>query len=83
MTASAKYLQIGVMKPKGVLWHILDRDARVTFLSQSFQWRTQGGEWGGGPDPPTFQKVGPRDSHKNAIKLVGGGGRADLSRSGL
>ena len=28
----------------------------------------------GGPDPPpTFQKVGPRDSHKNVIKLVGGG----------
>ena len=37
--------------------------------------------------PPTFQKVGPRDSHKNVIKLVGGGGdranRADLSRSDL
>ena len=28
---------------------------------------------GGGPDPPTFQKVGPRDSHKNVIKFVGGG----------
>ena len=28
----------------------------------------------GGPDPPTFQKVGPRDSHKNVIKLVVGGG---------
>ena len=41
---------------------------------------------GGGPDSPTFQKVGPRDSHKNVIKLVGGGGRADradLSRGGL
>ena len=38
----------------------------------------------GGSGPPTFQKVGPRDSHKNVIKLVGGGGgRADLSRSGL
>ena len=36
------------------------------------QWRTQGGEWGG-PDPPTFQKVGPQDSHKNVIKLVAGG----------
>ena len=31
------------------------------------------GEWGG-PDPPTFQKVGPRDSHKNVIRLMGGGG---------
>ena len=30
------------------------------------------GEWKG-PDPPTFQKVGPRDSHENVIKLVGGG----------
>ena len=28
----------------------------------------------GGSGPPTFQKVGPRDSHKNVIKLVGGGG---------
>ena len=37
----------------------------------------------GGPEPPHFQKVGPRDSHKNVIKLVGGGGRADLSRNGL
>ena len=37
----------------------------------------------GGPDPPTFQKVGHQDSHENVIKLVGGGGRADLSRSGL
>ena len=36
------------------------------------QWRTQGGEWGV-RTPPTFQKVGPRDSHKNIIKLVGGG----------
>ena len=27
----------------------------------------------GGPDPPTFQKVGPRDSHENVIKLVEGG----------
>ena len=36
------------------------------------QWRTQGGEWGG-PDPPTFQKVGHRDSQENVIKLVGGG----------
>ena len=27
----------------------------------------------GGPDPPTFQKVGHRDSHENVIKLVGGG----------
>ena len=27
----------------------------------------------GGSGPPTFQKVGPRDSHKNVIKLVGGG----------
>ena len=24
-----------------------------------------------GSGPPTFQKVGPRDSHKNVIKLVG------------
>ena len=23
---------------------------------------------GGGPDPPLFKKVGPRDSHKNVIK---------------
>ena len=37
----------------------------------------------GGPDPPTFQNVGLRDSHENVIKLVGGEGRADLSRSGL
>ena len=36
----------------------------------------------GGSGPPTFQKVGPRDSHENVIKLVGGG-RADLSKSGL
>ncbi len=30
----------------------------------------------GGPDPPTFQKDGPRDLYKNAIKCVpqGGGG---------
>ena len=28
----------------------------------------------GGSGPPTFQKVGPLDSHKNVIKLVGGGG---------
>ena len=27
----------------------------------------------GGSGPPTFQKVGPQDSHKNVIKLVGGG----------
>ena len=27
----------------------------------------------GGPDPPTSQKVDPQDSHKNVIKLVGGG----------
>ena len=27
----------------------------------------------GGSGPPTFQKVGPRDSHENVIKLVGGG----------
>ena len=27
----------------------------------------------GGSGPPTFQKCGPRDSHKNVIKLVGGG----------
>ena len=44
-------------------------------------------EGNGGPDPPTtFQKVGSRHSHKNLMKLVGGGGgrgRADLSRSGL
>ena len=34
---------------------------------------------------PTFQKVGPRDSHKNVTNLVGGdqADRADLSRSGL
>ena len=37
----------------------------------------------GGSGPPTFQKVGPQDSHENVIKLVGGGGRTDLSRSGL
>ena len=39
-----------------------------------FQWRTQKGgeEWG----VWTFQRVGPRDSHENVIKLVGeGGGR--------
>ena len=46
------------------------------------QWRTQG--WGGmgGSGPPTFKKVGHRDSHENVIKMVGGG-CADLSRSGL
>ncbi len=40
------------------------------------QWRTHGGEWGG-LDPPTFEKDGPRDFPKNAIKSVhqGGGGR--------
>ena len=27
----------------------------------------------GGPHPPTFQKVGPQNSHKNVIKLVRGG----------
>ena len=39
----------------------------------------------GGSGPPTFQKVGPRDSHKNVIKLVEGGGGSGryLSRSGL
>ena len=37
----------------------------------------------GGMGVRTFQKVGPQDSHKNVIKLVRGGGRADLSRSGL
>ena len=26
-----------------------------------------------GSGPPTFQKVGPQDSHKNVIKLMGGG----------
>ena len=32
----------------------------------------------GGSGLPTFQNVGPRDSHKNVIKLIeGGGGRAD------
>ena len=41
--------------------------------TQSNQWRTQGGEWGVRTPPPTFQKVGPQDSHKNVIKLVGGG----------
>ena len=30
-----------------------------------------------------FSKVGPQDSHKNVIKLVGGGSRTHLSRSGL
>ena len=30
----------------------------------------------------TFQIVGPQDSHKNVIKLVGGGSRADLSGRG-
>ena len=34
------------------------------------QWPTQGGK--GGSGPPTFQKVCPRDSHKNVIKLVAG-----------
>ena len=42
------------------------------------------GGMGGGS---TFQKVGPLDSHKNVIKLIGGGGdwadRAAMSRSGL
>ena len=38
---------------------------------------------GGSGPPPTFQKVGPQDSHKNVIKLVGGGSCTDLSRSGL
>ena len=31
------------------------------------------GGMGGVRTPPTFQKVGPQDSHKNVIKLVGGG----------
>ena len=49
-------------------------------LQSHSQWRTQGGGNGGGLDPPTFQKVGPRDSHKNVIKLVGGGsGRSGRS----
>ena len=34
----------------------------------------RGGEWGGGSGPPTFQKVGPRDSHENVIRWVEGGG---------
>ena len=33
------------------------------------------GEWGEGSGPPTFQKVGPRDSHKIVTKLVGGVGQ--------
>ena len=33
------------------------------------QWRTQGGN--GGVRIPNFIKVGPRDSQKNVIKLVG------------
>ena len=37
------------------------------------------GRMGGGSGPPTFQKVGPRDSHKNVIKLVGGGGGSGRS----
>ena len=49
--------------------------------SYGTQWRTQGGN--GGSEPPTFQNVGPQDSHKNVIKLVGGGSWADLSRRGL
>ena len=35
----------------------------------------------GGSGPPTFQKVGPRDSHKNVIKLMGGGGIGRSDRS--
>ena len=27
----------------------------------------------GGSGPPTFKKVGHRDSHENVIKMVGGG----------
>ena len=46
-----------------------------------------GGGNGGVQTPTLFKKVGPLDSHKNVIRLVGGGGdwadRAAMSRSGL
>ena len=50
-------------------------DLKSLFGTIHLQWRTHGGEWGG-PDPPTFEKDGPRDFPKNAIKSVpqGGGG---------
>ena len=51
-------------------------------LLHYYQWRTQGGGMGG-PDPPTFQKVGPRDSHKNVIKLMGGGSGRSVKKRPL
>ena len=42
-----------------------------SFASSSIAAAYPRGEWGSGL--ATFQKVGPRDSHKNVIKLVGGG----------
>ena len=41
----------------------------LMLLPRRYQWRTQGGF-----RPPTFQKVDPRDPHKNLITLVGWGG---------
>ena len=37
----------------------------------------------GGPDPTTFQKGGPQDSHKNVIKLVGGGSDRSVKKWSL
>ena len=49
----------------------------VTYQEKYVAFTTSGvpkeGIGGGGSRPPTIQKVGPRDSHKNVIKFVGGG----------
>ena len=37
----------------------------------------------GGSGPPTFQKVGPLDSHENVIKLVGGGSGRSVKKWSL